>query len=75
MKVKRFENLRDWDPEPSFGAPVCERVEHGVAEPTLLVDEEPRGGDGQGVALANEGVVGDDTGEGFADKFQANDLG
>ena len=74
VKVDGFEELGDGDPEPAIGAPIGEGVEHGVAKPALLVDEEPRGGAGEGVALANEAVVGDDAGERLVDQFQANDF-
>lgn len=75
MKVNGFEKLGDGDPKPAIGAPVGEGVEHGVTEPALLVDEEPGGGGGEGVALTNEGVIGDDAREGLVDEFETNDFG
>lgn len=51
MEVEGFKKISDGDPEPAVGASVGEGVEHGVAEPALLVDEEPCGGGGEGVAL------------------------
>ena len=69
VKVDRFEKLWYGDAEPSVGAPVGEGVEHGVAEPAFFVDEEPRSGGGEIVALANEGVVGDYSREGLVDEF------
>lgn len=75
MEVEGFKKISDGDPEPAVGASVGEGVEHGVAEPALLVDEEPRGGGGEGVALADEGVVGDDAGEGLVNELQTHDLG
>lgn len=65
VKADGLEELGDRNPEPAVGA-VGEAVEDGVAEPPFLVDEEPGGGAGPRIALADEVLVGDDVGEGLA---------
>lgn len=69
MKLNRFKKLRYGDLEPAIGAPISEGVKYGVTKPAFFVDEKPGGGVGERVALANEGVIGDDSEEGFVEEF------